>query len=207
MYSEVLVRVVNLLELWTIFCNFRLGQCKRKLNLEYNRTRNEGQPGTRSVLKGGGVRNRNKGQNLNKGQWRWEGGGGVSEIFYLPTKELLSFLPFSNANCFRHPVRFQRQKSPKSGKNSLSMCSLASCLTGYAPLSVVLTVLWTQKRFLGTVTLNQGRCFRSGGVSDFTTIERKSQTSVSFPSPLDQKEAIGVVFKSMQPLRQFSSHE
>ena len=44
--------------------------------------------------------------------------------------------------------------------------------------------------------------FRSrggGGVSDFTTIEGRSQTSVFFRSPLDQKEAIGVVFRSMDP--------
>ena len=38
-----------------------------------------------------------------------------------------------------------------------------------------------------------------GGVSDFTTIEGRSQTSVFFRSPLDQKEAIGVVFRSMDP--------
>ena len=40
---------------------------------------------------------------------------------------------------------------------------------------------------------------RGGGVSDFTTIEGRSQTSVFFRSPLDQKEAIGVVFRSMDP--------
>ena len=46
--------------------------------------------------------------------------------------------------------------------------------------------------------------FRSrGGVSDFTTIEGRSQTSVFFRNPLDQKEAIGVVFRSMDPLRRF----
>ena len=40
-----------------------------------------------------------------------------------------------------------------------------------------------------------------GGVSDFTTIEGRSQTSVFFRSPLDQKEAIGVVFRSMDPFQ------
>ena len=40
---------------------------------------------------------------------------------------------------------------------------------------------------------------RGGGVSDFTPIEGRSQTSVFFRSPLDQKEAIGVVFRSMHP--------
>ena len=54
-----------------------------------------------------------------------------------------------------------------------------------------------------TVTLIPGRrrlhAFRSRGVSDFTTIEGRNQTSVFFRSPLDQKEAIGVVFRSMDP--------
>ena len=49
------------------------------------------------------------------------------------------------------------------------------------------------------MTLIPGRFFDrgGGGVSDFTTIERRSQTSVFFRSPLDQKEAIGVVFRWM----------
>ena len=51
------------------------------------------------------------------------------------------------------------------------------------------------------MTLIPGRCFDrgGGGVSDFATIEGRSQTSVFFRSPLDQKEAIGVVFRSMDP--------
>ena len=62
------------------------------------------------------------------------------------------------------------------------------------------TVLCTHKRDFAAVTLIPGRCFdRGGGVSDFTTIEGRSQTSVFFRSPLDQKEAIGVVFRSMDP--------
>ena len=64
------------------------------------------------------------------------------------------------------------------------------------------TVLCTHKRDFATVTLIPGRCFDrggGGGVSDFTTIEGRSQTSVFFRSPLDQKEAIGVVFRSMDP--------
>ena len=118
------------------------------------------------------------------GEWGWG-----SEIFNLPTKNCFSFLPFSNAHCFSHPVRFQQEKSPKSGKNMGSNCSLASCLAGYAsPLSVC-TILCTHKRYLATVTLIPGRCFRSrgggGGVSDFTTIERRSQISVFFRRPLD----------------------
>ena len=64
------------------------------------------------------------------------------------------------------------------------------------------TVLCTHKRYFATVTLIPGRCFdRGGGVSDFTTNEGRSQTSVFFRSPLDQKEAIGVVFRSMHPLQ------
>ena len=40
----------------------------------------------------------------------------------------------------------------------------------------------------------------SRGVSDFTTItEGRSETSVFFRSPLDQKEAIDVVFRSVHP--------
>ena len=67
------------------------------------------------------------------------------------------------------------------------------------------TVLCTHKRDIATVTLILGRCFDrgGGGVSDFTTIEGRSQISVFFRSPLDQKEAIGVVFRSMDPLRRF----
>ena len=77
---------------------------------------------------------------------------------------------------------------------------------GYAPPLSVGTVLCTHKRDIATVTLIQGRCFDrggGGGVSDFTTIEGRSQTSVFFRSSLDQKEAIGVVFRSMDPLSRF----
>ena len=42
---------------------------------------------------------------------------------------------------------------------------------------------------------------RGGGVSDFTTIEGRSQNFSIFRSSLDQKEAIGAVFRSMHPPR------
>ena len=63
------------------------------------------------------------------------------------------------------------------------------------------TVLCTHKRDFSTVTLIPGRRIDrgGGGGSDFTTIEGRSQTSVFFRSPLDQQEAIGVVFRSMHP--------
>ena len=55
---------------------------------------------------------------------------------------------------------------------------------------------------------SRGRCFDrggGGGVSYFTTIEGRSQTSVFFRSPLDQKEAIGVFFRPKDPLRRLQS--
>ena len=63
------------------------------------------------------------------------------------------------------------------------------------------TVLCTHKRDFATVTLIpvDVSIEGGGGVSDFTTIEGRSQTSVFFRSPLDQKEAIGVVFRWMDP--------
>ena len=66
-----------------------------------------------------------------------------------------------------------------------------------------LSASFNNKHDFATVTLIPGRCFDRGGVSDFTTIEGRSQASVFFRSPLDQKEAIGVVFRSMDPLRRF----
>ena len=98
-------------------------------------------------------------------------------------------------------MRSQPGKVPKVAKNMRWKCSLALCIAGYAlPLSVG-TVLCTHKRDFATVTLIPGRCFDrgGGGVSDFTATEGRSHTSLFFRSPLDQKEAIGVVFRSMDP--------
>ena len=47
-------------------------------------------------------------------------------------------------------------------------------------------------------------CGGGGGVG-FATTEWRSFTSVFLRSPLDQKEAIGVAFRSMHPLGRFSS--
>ena len=93
------------------------------------------------------------------------------------------------------------RKSAKSGeKHAVKVLSRVVHRRLAPPLSVG-TVLCTHKRDFATVTLIQGGCFDrgGGGVSDFTTIEGRSQTSVFFRSPLDQKEVIGVVFRSMDP--------
>ena len=88
------------------------------------------------------------------------------------------------------------------GESTLSRRA-SPAVPGYAPPLSVGTVTCTHKRDFATVTLIPGRCLDrgGGGVSDFTTIEERSKTSVFFRSPLDQKEAIGVVFRSMDPLR------
>ena len=42
---------------------------------------------------------------------------------------------------------FNEKKSPKSGKNTGSKCSLALCLAGYAPLLSVCTAVYSQTLF------------------------------------------------------------
>ena len=115
------------------------------------------------------------------------GGGGGSEFFNLPTKNCFSFLSFSNIHCFRHPVRFQPGKSQKNGKNTGSTCSLASCLADYVPQLSGYTVLCTQKRYLATVTLIPGRCFRSRG-RDIGFYNNRGEPDFSiFPGSLGPK--------------------
>ena len=94
-----------------------------------------------------------KGQPENKGRWRWGGGGGgVWNFLFADQRIVFLSLPLSNSHCFRHPVRSQRGKVQKVAKNMRWKCSFASCIAGYAPLSVG-TVLCTHKRDFATVTL------------------------------------------------------
>ena len=90
--------------------------------------------------------------------------------------------------------------SPFAFKNLISAGGYAPPLSEGRP-----TVLCTHKRDIATVTLIPGRCFdrRGGGGIGFYNNRGRSQTSLFFRSPVDQKEAIGVVFRSMDPLRRF----
>ena len=61
------------------------------------------------------------------------------------------------------------------------------------------TVLCTHKRDFATVTLIPGRCFDrggGGGIGFYNNREEEPNFCI-FPESLDQKEAIGVVFRSM----------
>ena len=63
------------------------------------------------------------------------------------------------------------------------------------------TVLCTHKRDFATVTLIPGRCFDQGGGGYRILQQSRGGAKLQhfFRSPLDQKEAIGVVFRSMDP--------
>ena len=128
------------------------------------------------------------------------GGGGVWNFLFTDQRIVFLSLPLSNSHCFRHPVQSQRGKSAKSGeKHAVKVLSRVVhrrlCPTTYRVYGIV----YSETRFCYGDPYS-GSMFRSrGGVSDFTTIEGRSQTSVFFRSPLDQKEAIGVVSRSMDP--------
>ena len=136
-----------------------------------------------------------------------EGGGGLEFSICQPKNFFLSF-PSLTPIVSDIQYDFSEEKSPKSGKNTGSKCSLMSCLAGYAPPLSVCVVLCTHKRYLATVTLIPGLCFRSrwggGGASDFTTIERSSQTSI-FQESLGPKGSnwCGFNFRSMHPSGDF----
>ena len=133
-------------------------------------------------------------------------GGTRPPFFPLRWIRSIVFLSLPLSNSFVSDIQYDlnEEKVQKVAKNMRWMCSLASCVADYAPPLNLGTVLCTHKRDFATVTLIPGRCFdRGGGVSDFTTIEGRRQTSVFFRSPLDQKEAIGVVFRSMDPSGNF----
>ena len=106
-----------------------------------------------------------------------------SEIFNLLSKELLfSFLPFSNTHFSDIQYDFNEKKSKKrqkhgvkvlSGVVSHQLCPTIMCHLAYLRCSVLTNAT------LASVTLIPGRRFPSReGVSDFTTIERRSSTSV-----------------------------
>ena len=151
-------------------------------------------------------RNRNKSQTRNKGRWRWGGGGG-SEIFYLRIKELFFFpCPCLTPIVSDISTISTRKKCKKwrktCGKSALSRRASPAmphhlAWVRYSVLINAILLRWPLSRV--DVSIEGG----GGGVPDFTTIEGRSQTSVFFRSPLDQKEAIGVVFRSMHPLKRF----
>ena len=132
-------------------------------------------------------------------------GQGLNVSIWQP-KNCFSFLPFSNAHCFRHPVRFQREKVQKVAKTpgQSVLWRRASPAMPHHSVCVRYCVL-TNATDLTTVTLIPGRCFRSrggGGIGFYNNREEEPNFSV-FPESLGPKGAIGVVFRSMHPLRRF----
>ena len=136
-------------------------------------------------------------------------GGGGSEIFYLRIKELF-FFPCPCLTPIVSDIQYDlNEEKCKKWRKTCGESALSRRASPAMPhhLAWVRYCVLINAILLRTVTLIPGRdrCFDrgGGGVSDFTTIEGRSQTSVFFRSPLDQKEAIGVVFRSMDPLRRF----
>ena len=93
------------------------------------------------------------------------GGGGGLKFSIQVADQRIVFLSFPSLTPIVSDIEYDlnQEKSPKSGKNTRSRCSPASCLAAYAPPLSVRTVLCTRKSILATVTLIPGRCFDRGG--------------------------------------------
>ena len=146
-------------------------------------------------------RTRNKGQcGIRVSRRLGDGGGGfkigirVSEdgglkFSICQPRNCFSFLPFSNAHCFRHPVRFNEKKVQKVAKHGAKVffrvvpCRL--CPTTQRVYSIV----YSQTLF-SYGDLYSGSMFSIEGVSDFTTIERRSQTLVVFRVPWTRRKQL-----------------